>query len=97
MTTATENKKTERLVARVSPRDKELIEQAAELEGRSLASFAVEHLVARAREVIEERQIIRLNEEESRRFVEILNAPPRPPTEEMKRALKEYRETVIEH
>ena len=90
----TKENRTERLVARVSPRDKETIERAAEMEGRSLAAFAVEHLLAKAREVIEERTLIRLNEEETRRFVEILNAPPRKPTTEMLRALELYRKTV---
>jgi uncharacterized protein (DUF1778 family) len=36
-----------------------------------------------------------LNAGQSRRLVEALLAPPRPPTERMKRALKLYRETVI--
>lgn len=97
MSSATKQNRTERLVARVSPRDKETIERAAEMEGRSLAAFAVEHLLTKAREVIEERSVIRLNEEESRRFVEILNAPPRKPTKDMLDALKLYRETVTEH
>ncbi|MCH7225360.1 DUF1778 domain-containing protein [Haloferula sp. A504] len=95
MSTGTKKAKSERLVARISPDDKDTIERAATLEGRSLASFTVEHLLAKAREVIEERTVIRLNEEESRRFVEILNAPPRKPTEEMLAALKLYRETVV--
>jgi uncharacterized protein (DUF1778 family) len=93
--TTAKEARTERLVARISPRDKEIIERAAEMEGRSLASFTTEHLLAKAREVIEERTVIRLNEEESRRFVEILNAPPRKPAGEMLDALKWYRETVI--
>jgi len=96
VSTSTKQNRTERLVARVSTRDKETIERAAEMEGRSLAAFAVEHLLAKAREVIEERSVIRLNEEESRRFVEILNAPPRKPTKDMLDALKLYRETVTE-
>jgi len=33
--------------------------------------------------------------EQSRRLVDALLAPPRPPTERMKRALKLYRKTVI--
>jgi len=95
MAASTEEKKSERLVARVSPHDKALIERAASLEGRSLASFAVEHLVAHAREVIEEREVIRLNEAESRRFVEALMAPPRKPTPEFLEALRDYRENVV--
>ncbi len=95
MPTATRVTKSERLVARISAHDKELIERAADMEGRSLASFTVEHLLAKAREIIEERTVIRLNDEESRRFVEILNSPPRKPTKAMLKALEEYRATVI--
>ena len=95
MSTSTRETRTERLVARISPRDKGTIERAAEVEVCSLAAFAVEHLLAKAREVIEERTVIRLNEEQSRRFVEILNAPPRKPTKEMLDALKGYREAVF--
>ena len=39
--------------------------------------------------------VIRLNAEESRRLIDALLAPPRPPTAAMKRAMKQYRETVI--
>jgi uncharacterized protein (DUF1778 family) len=66
MSTAAKQTRSERLVARISPRDKETIERAAEMEGRSLAAFTVEHLVAKARQVIKERTVIRLSEEESR-------------------------------
>ncbi len=41
------------------------------------------------------RTVTRLSTDESRHFVEILNAPPRSPTKEMLAALKLYRETVI--
>ena len=95
MSAATEEKKTERLVARVSPGDKALLERAASLEGRSRASFTVEHLVTHAREVIEQREVIRLNEDQTRRFVAALMAPPRKPTPEFRAALRDYRENVI--
>ena len=54
MVTTTEELKTERLVARISPSEKALIERAAELEGRKVAPFAVTHLVNRARKIIQE-------------------------------------------
>ena len=97
MVTATEELKTERLVARISPSEKALIERAAELEGRKVAPFAVTHLVNRARKIIQEAETIRLNEEESIRFAKILSSPPRKPTPAMRRAAKAYRESVIEH
>ncbi len=96
MITATKENKTERLVARVTLRDKAVMEQAAELEGRSLAAFVVTHLREHSREVIEKHAAIRLNEEESLGFVKALNARPQKPTPAMKSALKAYSETVIE-
>ena len=40
---------------------------------------------------------ITLDEEESIRFGEILNAAPTPPTPEMQRALQAYRDFIIGH
>ena len=95
MVTTTEQIKTERLVARISPSEKALIEKAAAIEGRKLAPFAVTHLVNRARKIVQEAETIRLNEAESRRFVEALLTPPRKATPEFKRAFKAYRESVV--
>ena len=95
MPSATRDNKSERLVARVSAQDKAAIERAAALEGRSMSAFVVQHLRAVAREVIEAESVIRLTEEESRRFIKILNSPPRKPTAAFKRALTDYQETVI--
>ena len=38
-----------------------------------------------------------LDEEESIRFADILKAAPTPPTPEFKRALRAYRDSVVEH
>jgi uncharacterized protein (DUF1778 family) len=84
-----------RLFARVSSADKRLIEKAAALKGQSVGAFVITQARNAASELIEEHSLIKLNREESRRFVKALLAPPRPPTEAMKRALKVYRETVI--
>ena len=40
-------------------------------------------------------QTIRLNVEESRRLMDALLAPPHPATASMKRALKQYKKSVI--
>lgn len=95
MVTLTEELKTERLVARISPSEKALIERAAQLEGRKVAPFAVTHLVNRARKIIQEAESIRLNEEESGIFLEALLAPPREPTPEFRKAYRAYRDTVV--
>jgi hypothetical protein len=44
---------TARIELRVTPEDKDLIERAAELTGRSVTGFATETLVERALEVVE--------------------------------------------
>jgi len=73
------------------------MERAALLEGCSLERFVVAHSRAAAQKVVRDRKSIRLDARESRRFVQALLAPPRPPTRRFKQALALYRETVIEH
>ena len=87
--------KRERLVMRVAAEDKAIISQAAAIAGQSVGNFILTEARKAAVQTIETRQRIVLNVEQSRRFVEALLAPPRPPTARMKRALKLYRETVI--
>jgi len=94
MPVITKSQKAERFVARVTREDKQIFQEAAALEGRSMATFVILHAREAAEETIARRNVIRLNAADSRRFVEALLAPPRPPTARMKRALKLYRETV---
>ena len=88
-------RKRERLVARVSAEDKEIISQAAAIAGQSVGSFMLAEARKAAVQTLEARQRIVLNVEQSRHFVEALLAPPRPATDRMKRALKLYRKTVV--
>jgi uncharacterized protein (DUF1778 family) len=96
MASATAERKSGRLVARVTPEDKALLKRAALLEGRSLGRFVVSHSRAAAEKVLRDGATIRLNAQESRRFVQALLAPPRPATRRFKEALALYRKTVIE-
>jgi len=89
-------RKSGRLVARLTPEDKALLEQAAVLENCSLGSFVVLHCRAAAEKVLRDRERIRLDAEESRRFVQALLGRPRPATRRFKEALLLYREMVIE-
>jgi uncharacterized protein (DUF1778 family) len=89
-------RRTDRLVARITPEDKSLLSRAAALEGSSVASFVVSHLRDAAQEVIRRHDSIQLNEAESRRFVEALLAPPTKPTARFAKALKLHQETVTE-
>ena len=72
--------KRERLVARVTAEDKAVIVHAAALAGQSVGSFMVAEARKAALSTIKTRERIVLNAEQSRRFVEALLAPPRPPT-----------------
>lgn len=95
-TAKTKPTRSNRLVARISPDDKVLLERAAVLEGSSLASFVVSHIRTVAAEVIRQHETIQLNREESERFIKALTAPPAKPTARMTRALELYRKTVTE-
>ena len=87
--------KSTRLVARISPQDKAVIARAAALSGASVADFVVNQARMAATRLVEEHSLIRLNVEESRRLMAALLAPPRPATASMKRALKQYKKSVI--
>ena len=87
--------KKKRLVARISQLDKALIEKGAAIAGESVANFVVSRARSAAEELVQEGKVIRLNREESRRLVAALLAPPKPPSAAMKKAMKEYRKSVI--
>jgi uncharacterized protein (DUF1778 family) len=87
--------KSTRLVARISPQDKAVIARAAALTGASVADFVVSQARVAATRLVEEHNLIRLNVEESRRLMDALLAPPRPATASMKRALKQYKKSVL--
>ncbi len=89
-------KRSDRLVARITPGDKSLLMRAAALEGSTLASFVVSHVRDAAEEVVRKHERITLNEEESKRFIEALLNPPAKPTPRFTKALRLYRETVTE-
>jgi len=91
-----DSRRSDRLVARITPEDKSLLTRAAALEGSSLASFVVTHIRDAAQDVIRRHDSIQLNEAESRRFVEALLAPPVKPTERFTKALKLHQGTVTE-
>ncbi len=82
--------KRQRLVARVSAEDKDLITRAAALSGQSVGSFVLVQARKAALDAIEERERIVLNAEQSRRFAEAVLALPAQPTAAMAEALKRY-------
>jgi uncharacterized protein (DUF1778 family) len=86
--------KSQRFVARVTVADKQLFRKAAAIEGRSLAKFITIHTREAARQIVNQSNLIQLDGAQSRRFVEALLAPPRPPTAALKRAMARYRRDV---
>jgi uncharacterized protein (DUF1778 family) len=96
MSSATAERKTDRLVARISRRQKGMLERAAALEERTLASFVVAHALERAESVLNEQNVLRLNQEHSFRFVEVISRKPRRPSAAVIKAAKAYRAKVVE-
>lgn len=96
MPVLTKERRGERLVARVSGTDKLLFQRAAELEGRSVATFVITHAREVARRIVADQETIKLDAVQSRRFVQALLAPAPAPTARMRRAVAEYRRRVAD-
>jgi uncharacterized protein (DUF1778 family) len=86
--------KEDRLVARVSRADKELIERGAEVAGISVANFVIAHARKAAETLIREDGVIRLTAVESRNLMDALLSPPSPPGAAARKALARYRQVV---
>ena len=67
-----------RLKARVTPKTKSLLQQAADLEGRILTDFVIASVQAEAYRVIERHQKLKLSREDGEAFVNALLNPPQP-------------------
>ena len=94
METTVKERKSQRFVARVTEADKRVFERAAQLEGHSMATFVIAHAREAAERIVARHEVIRLNAADSRRFVEALLAPPRPPTPALLEAMRAYRKMV---
>ena len=71
--TVRESKRTARLEQRLSPRDKELIEHAAALQGVTPSEFVLSHSVIAARETISKLEVTRLASEDREAFMRALS------------------------
>lgn len=67
--TVRESKRTARIEQRLSPRDKELIEHAAALQGVTPSEFVLSHSVTAARETISKLEMTRLAPEDRDAFM----------------------------
>ncbi|MDZ7958348.1 MAG: DUF1778 domain-containing protein [Aulosira sp. DedQUE10] len=87
--------KPERLEARLTTEQKELLQRAADLEGRTLTDFVVSHAQEAALRTIEEHTIIKLSREDSFAFINsLLNPPEVQPDEPLARAISRYKESM---
>ncbi len=79
----------ERLEARVTAEQKDLIERAAALQGRTITDFVLTSVQDAARRAIAEHQQIELSLRDSEAFVEAL-LNPREPNARLKAAAQRY-------
>lgn len=65
-----------RLGARISRSQKEVLQRAADLTGRSLSDFVIGSALEQAREAIRAYELLDLSERDARAFVAALQRPP---------------------
>lgn len=82
-----------RLEFRITPEEKDLIDQAAALSGSNTTDFVRSTALTAAREAIRTHEVIRLSAEGSRAFVEALIHPPEP-NEHLRALVREFGESV---
>jgi uncharacterized protein (DUF1778 family) len=90
---ATATRKTARLEARITEQQKAMIERAAAYEGRSVTDFVVHAIAQAAKTVVQEHEVLRLNQAQSRAFVQRLLKASEP-NRALRAAAKKYRRSV---
>ena len=75
MATLERQLKKDRLYLRVSPRQREIISEAAEAAQKDLSAFVLEAAIANAQSVLADRRVFTLSHERWERFVELLDSP----------------------
>ena len=87
--------KTERVVSRVSPDVKALLEQAASWAGfSSVNQFIVQSAIREAERIMRQEQVIRLSARDTQAFLQALEHPPQP-NAALLAAAKRYQRTVV--
>lgn len=86
-------KRSERLDARVTPDEKEIIETAARLRGTSITDFVVASAREAAMRTIREYEVLTVAERSRSIFVEALLNPPKP-TEKAIAAADRFRREI---
>jgi uncharacterized protein (DUF1778 family) len=82
--------KPERLEARISKAQKDLLQRASALQGRTLTDFVVAAACEAARRTIQDYEILRLGDQDREAFVGALLNPPEP-NPALRQAAERYR------
>jgi uncharacterized protein (DUF1778 family) len=88
-----ERVRSERLEARVTKDQKDLIERAAAIQGRSVTDFLLSSVHDAAQKAIDDHQRIKLSIEEAEAFVKALLDPPEP-NDHLRESVRRYREAT---
>lgn len=73
-----DTKRSERIALRVTPRQKQTIEAAAAMFGRSVTDFAVQAAVAKADEALADQRVFSVSDEKWDEFQRLLDEPLTP-------------------
>ncbi len=84
----------ERFGARLTGSEKAMLQQAADLEGRSPTDFVMSSAHEKAIKIIMEHEQINLSQKNRDIFIDAL-LNPREPSESLKKALKQYLRDVM--
>ena len=84
-------KKTERIVARISPHVYDIITKAAQISGSTINQFIAQSAYEKAQMMIKEENIIRLVIEDAELFFDKLENPPAP-NKNLKKILRLHKE-----
>ena len=82
----------QRLEVRVTPDQKELIDRAARVQGRTVTDFVITALQDAARKAIEEDRVWKLSRDQQKAFIDALMDPPAP-NQKLRAAYKRYEES----
>ncbi len=86
-------RRAERLEARISRKQKELFQRAADLQGRTLTDFMISSLQEAATRTVQDHEIMALSTRDREAFVATLLAPPEP-GDRLKDAARRYQERM---
>ena len=88
-------RKRNRLEARISDKEKQLLKRAAELQGCSLTEFVVRSAQDAARKALKEHHMMTLSARDTEAFVMAL-LKPQAPSKRLKQAAERYKKVVAE-